>query len=598
MEKFVVSARKYRPQNFSTVVGQSHITTTLKNAINHNQLAHAFLFCGPRGVGKTSCARILAKTINCETKTPEGEACNVCNSCVSFDNGTSLNIHELDAASNNSVDDIRSLVEQVRFAPQAGEYKVYIVDEVHMLSSAAFNAFLKTLEEPPPYAIFILATTEKHKILPTILSRCQIFDFKRITNKDSVEHLQEICDKEKITAETAALHVIAQKSEGCMRDALSIMDKIASFTDGQITYANTLEHLNILDEDYYFSLLDFMRTQKLSDSLLLYDKINEKGFDGDTLLEGLSEFIRNLLVSKDKKAVALLEVAEDFKEKYVKVASELSLNWLIAALNILSEAGINYKLARNKKLFVELVLIKLSYLTQAIELEATPTDGLSKKKVTANSKAMAFRSLPIIKAPENKIVTELAPKVMVKKEEAVPTLNEPAATLVIQSQKPTVEKMQEAQKTTKSFGSLTSIREKIKQQNGTSSASKALTIEALQEAWEQFIDKLKDQKNNTSVSNFQAAELSIVDENSFDISVHSSFMLRFIESEKMELTDHLQKYFNNRLLKYQIIVNERVEDFKGDEEVHLSQKDQYQILIDQFPLVKTLKETLKLDIGF
>ena len=245
-----------------------------------------------------------------------------------------------------------------------------------------------------------------------------------------------------------------------------------------------------------------------------------------------------------------------------------------------------------------MVLIKLSYLTQAIELEATPTDGLSKKKVTANSKAMAFRSLPIIKAPENKIVTELAPKVMVKKEEAVPTLNEPAASLVIQSQKPTVEKMQEAQKTTKSFGSLTSIREKIKQQNGTSSASKALTIEALQEAWEQFIDKLKDQKNNTSVSNFQAAELSIVDENSFDISVHSSFMLRFIESEKMELTDHLQKYFNNRLLKYQIIVNERVEDFKGDEEVHLSQKDQYQILIDQFPLVKTLKETLKLDIGF
>ena len=256
MDKFIVSASKYRPQNFSTVVGQSHITTTLKNAIKNNQLAHAFLFCGPRGVGKTTCARILAKTINCENQTKDGEACNNCNSCVSFDAGTSLNIHELDAASNNSVDDIRSLVEQVRFAPQAGKYKVYIVDEVHMFSSSAFNAFLKTLEEPPPYAIFILATTEKHKILPTILSRCQIFDFKRITNNDTVEHLQEICEKEEIKAEKTALHVIAQKSEGCMRDALSILDKIVSFTNGEVTYRNTLEHLNILDEDYYFKLLD------------------------------------------------------------------------------------------------------------------------------------------------------------------------------------------------------------------------------------------------------------------------------------------------------------------------------------------------------
>src|SRR5690349_14680069 len=256
MDKFIVSARKYRPQHFDTVVGQSHITTTLKNAIRQQQLAHAFLFCGPRGVGKTTCARILAKTINCENPTKEGEACNKCQSCVSFDNGTSFNIHELDAASNNSVDDIRSLVEQVRFAPQAGKYKVYIVDEVHMLSASAFNAFLKTLEEPPPYAIFILATTEKHKILPTILSRCQIFDFKRITNNDTVEHLQEIADKEDIKAEKAALQVIAQKSEGCMRDSLSILDRIASFTGGQIVYAATMEHLNILDHDYYFKLLE------------------------------------------------------------------------------------------------------------------------------------------------------------------------------------------------------------------------------------------------------------------------------------------------------------------------------------------------------
>ncbi|TSA43489.1 MAG: DNA polymerase III subunit gamma/tau, partial [Chitinophagaceae bacterium] len=279
MDKFIVSARKYRPQNFSTVVGQSHITTTLKNAINNNQLAHAFLFCGPRGVGKTTCARILAKTINCENRTPEGEACNKCVSCVSFDAGSSLNIHELDAASNNSVDDIRTLVDQVRFAPQAGKYKVYIVDEVHMLSANAFNAFLKTLEEPPPFAIFILATTEKHKIIPTILSRCQIFDFKRITNNDTIEHLQEICVKEEITADKAALHVIAQKSEGCLRDALSILDKIVSFTNGHLTYANTLEHLNIMDEDYFFRLLDQMFNQQLTDALLLFDEINQKGFE-------------------------------------------------------------------------------------------------------------------------------------------------------------------------------------------------------------------------------------------------------------------------------------------------------------------------------
>jgi DNA polymerase-3 subunit gamma/tau len=318
-------------------VGQSHITTTLKNAIKNNQLAHAFLFCGPRGVGKTTCARILAKTINCENRTPDTEACNTCNSCVSFDQGISLNIHELDAASNNSVDDIRSLVDQVRFAPQAGAYKVYIVDEVHMLSSSAFNAFLKTLEEPPPFAIFILATTEKHKIIPTILSRCQIFDFKRITNHDTVEHLQEICEKENIIADKAGLHVIAQKSEGCLRDALSILDKIVSFTNGELNYANTLEHLNILDEDYYFKLIDCMQHQNISNAILMYDEINRKGFEGDLVLNGFAEFIRNVLVSKDSKASVLLEVAENFKPKYLETAKKINPAWLISALNILSD---------------------------------------------------------------------------------------------------------------------------------------------------------------------------------------------------------------------------------------------------------------------
>src|SRR4051794_38570253 len=392
MEKFIVSARKYRPQTFSTVVGQQHITTTLKNAIRNHQLAHAFLFCGPRGVGKTTCARILAKTINCENISPDGEACNKCHSCVSFNDGTSLNIHELDAASNNSVEDIRSLVEQVRFAPQAGKYKIYIVDEVHMLSASAFNAFLKTLEEPPSYAIFILATTEKHKILPTILSRCQIFDFKRITNKDTVEHLQEIAAKEDIKAEKAALQVIAQKSEGCMRDALSILDKIVSFTNGEVSYQNTLEHLNILDDDYYFKLLDCLLEQDLATAMLLYDEINQKGFEGDMVLNGFAEFLRNLLVCKDAKAASLLDMVEGMHVKYASTAKNTDLSYLVSALNILNEAEINYKMARNKRLHVEMALIKLNFLQQAIELAAENGNLVKKKRVDS---PIAYKIKPI-----------------------------------------------------------------------------------------------------------------------------------------------------------------------------------------------------------
>lgn len=595
MEKFIVSARKYRPQNFSTVVGQSHITTTLKNAIKNNQLAHAFLFCGPRGVGKTTCARILAKTINCENQTADGEACNTCNSCISFDAGNSLNIHELDAASNNSVDDIRSLVDQVRFAPQAGKYKVYIVDEVHMLSSSAFNAFLKTLEEPPPYAIFILATTEKHKILPTILSRCQIFDFKRITNNDTIEHIQEICDKEHIKAEKAALHVIAQKSEGCLRDALSILDKIVSFSNGKLTYSSTLEHLNILDEDYYFKLLDFMQQQHLSDAMLLYDEINRKGFEGDTLLEGYSEFIRNLLVSKDTKAAILLEVADDFKQKYLQAAKQISTGWLIAALNLLNEAEINYKQARNKRLHVELAIIKLTYLLQAVEM--VDNNGVvSKKKVVETTKPVAFKSIQIIKVKEQE-------EAAVKKNTEV-RVPDSHAKLIIEEPEPKFEKKL-PQKTApantepkKSLGSLVAIREKVHAQNkANGNTAKELTEEDLQVCWGKFINKLNEKKNHSAVTNFKMATLRIIDNNSIEIITGNNIQQKFIEQERAELVDDLQQFFCNRQLTYSVIIVENDEN-AAPAARPLSSREQYLKIIEEYPLVKELKDKLRLELDY
>ncbi len=590
MDKFIVSARKYRPQNFSTVVGQSHITTTLKNAINNNQLAHAFLFCGPRGVGKTTCARILAKTINCEKRTKEGEACNKCNSCVSFDNGSSFNIHELDAASNNSVDDIRTLVEQIRFAPQAGKYKVYIVDEVHMLSPGAFNAFLKTLEEPPPYAIFILATTEKHKILPTILSRCQTFDFKRITNNDTVEHLQEIATKENITAEKTALHLISQKSEGCMRDALSILDKIASFTGGKITYNNTIEHLNILDEDYYFKLLEQMQQNQLADALLLFDEINQKGFEGDTFIEGLAEFIRNLLVCKDPKAVVLLEVADDFKQKYLENSSKVEIGWLIAALNITSDYSINYKQARNKKLHIELLLIKLTYLQQALQLSMSD-EGISKKKIIDSTKAVSFRALPIISLPENKrksIAIKAEPTLII--EDSIKVIQ---PTIVEKIISPTIS----VEKAGSKLRSLSKIRQQIASENNQGIVLKSLTLESLQEAWLIFIETLNDQKNHSAVTNFKMAGLAIVDENSFDIITESNIQQKFIESERAALIGYMQQFFNNRLLTYQVKLIEK-EIPSSETDKPMSSKEQYAQLIEAFPMIKELKEKLKLDLGF
>lgn len=383
MSDFIVSARKYRPVTFDSVVGQNHITDTLKNAIGNKQLAQAFLFCGPRGVGKTTCARILAKTINCENLTTNIEACGTCRSCESFQNGNSLSIHELDAASNNSVDDIRTLIEQVRIPPQTGNYKIYIIDEVHMLSQAAFNAFLKTLEEPPSYAIFILATTEKHKILPTILSRCQIFDFNRIKVDAMSAHLASIADKESVQYESDGLHIIAQKADGGLRDALSMFDQIVSYTNKSITYQSVIDNLNILDYDYYFRVIDEMSKENVAEVLLIFDRILNSGFEGSHFIVGLSSHIRNLLVAKDPRTVNLLEVSENIKKRYLDQAKIVNTGILLSALNIANQCEINYRMSNNQRLQVELALIKMCHISAAIQLsnqELPVEHGDQKKK--------------------------------------------------------------------------------------------------------------------------------------------------------------------------------------------------------------------------
>jgi DNA polymerase-3 subunit gamma/tau len=366
-EEFIVSARKYRPQTFDTVVGQKSVTSTLRNAIKNNQLAQAFLFCGSRGVGKTTTARILAKTINCFNRTEDIEACDQCESCKSFNEGASLNVYELDAASNNSVDDIRTLIEQVRIAPQLGTHKVYIIDEVHMLSNAAFNAFLKTLEEPPKHAIFILATTEKHKIIPTILSRCQIFDFNRIKVKDIADHLAGIAVKESITADPEALYLIAQKADGALRDALSIFDQIVTFAGNNITYQNVIDNLNVLDYDYYFRIVDFTQKEDIPNSLLLFNEIIEKGFDSHNFIVGLSNHYRNLLVCKDVRTANLLEVGEAAENRYIQQAKEVDSPVIIRALGVLSKADVEYKQSKNQRLLVEITLMQLCSIKQELE---------------------------------------------------------------------------------------------------------------------------------------------------------------------------------------------------------------------------------------
>jgi len=605
MDKFIVSARKYRPQAFDTVVGQAHITTTLKNAIKNNQLAHAFLFCGPRGVGKTTCARILAKTINCTNLQPDGEACDKCQSCKSFNDGASLNIHELDAASNNSVDDIRSLVEQVRFSPQAGKYKIYIVDEVHMLSASAFNAFLKTLEEPPSYAIFILATTEKHKILPTILSRCQIFDFKRITTNDTVEHLQEIVNKEEIKADKASLQIIAQKSEGCMRDALSILDKIVSFANGEVTYQTTIDHLNILDHDYYFKLLDFLQKQDMASAMLLYDEVNSKGFEGDTVLTGFAEFLRNILVCKDARAARLLDVVEGMQEKYYTVSQTASAAYLVSALNILNEAEINYKMARNKKLHVELAIIKLNFLQQAIDLSVTDSGVVKKKRVDAPVAIRYKTIMPFAANGEAKTVAQKAvlkiettDKQDTKNEEKTvnhkpqTVLNEPAKT----SYQSEIRNQKLETGVKKSL--LDILRQKAGDKYTVEEVKEALPLdlETLQQCIDKYILILEKEGGKLStISNFKRAELVIENELKFKIKVGTLVSQKSIEQEKLAFANVLQETFFNPAIHFSVeVVEGEVEETSPNKS--MNSRERFEFIAAQYPMVKVLKDRLRLDL--
>ncbi|MDE5839815.1 MAG: DNA polymerase III subunit gamma/tau, partial [Muribaculaceae bacterium] len=411
MEKYIVSARKYRPATFRSVVGQKALTSTLKNAIASGRLAQAYLFCGPRGVGKTSCARIFAKTINCLNPTADGEACCECENCKAIEKGNSMNVVELDAASNNSVDDIRDITDQVQTPPQGGKYRVFIIDEVHMLSSQAFNAFLKTLEEPPKYVIFILATTEKHKVLPTILSRCQTYDFRRITIEDMVEQMQYIGDKEGIKTDPRGLEVIARKADGAMRDALSIFDQVAASSRGDITYESAIENLNVLDYDYYFRLVESFRSGDIPGALLLYRDVRAKGFDSLFFLNGLADHVRNLMVAADPRTAELLETSKDVAERYTSQAKSLPLQWYYAAMKVLNDGDVQYRTATNKQFLVELVLIRLSQLLKP----ATPPFDLVDYDyplgdITGSSRMPVMQDTPSQSTPQQSVVAQSSPQ--------------------------------------------------------------------------------------------------------------------------------------------------------------------------------------------
>ncbi len=566
MENFVVSARKYRPATFDTVVGQEHITTTLKNAIQNNHLAQAFLFCGPRGVGKTTCARILAKTINCLSLTSEGEACGECSSCTAFQNNASLNIYELDAASNNSVEDIRSLVEQVRYPPQLGKYKIYIIDEVHMLSNAAFNAFLKTLEEPPSYAIFILATTERYKVIPTIQSRCQIFDFNRIQVNDIAAHLAKIATAENINAEAEALRLIAQKADGGLRDALSMFDLIVTFSSNNaISYAKTIENLHILDYDYYFKITDALMAEDVAGSYLIFNEILKKGFDGHLFTVGLCEHLRNLLVCKDASTITLLEVSKDVQDRYLQQSKAATMSFLISAMNIVGLCDIQYKSSKNQRLHVELSLLKMAHINKAINLARLAQEEITVKKrnaVAALNGAVTAQNT--INSNENNTSNATLKPVFKK------TINVPSHNEIVEEIKNPPQEIKEILKEIQKIGT----REQNFTSNDIQNALKRLIKEREKFSQEQIILNSKTQ----------------IKENVITFFVVSNLLMLTFNASRNEWTSFLREVLQNDTILMQAELAEVIE------EVKISVTDKVSLFTEKYPLLAELRVRLGLEL--
>ncbi|MCO4291792.1 DNA polymerase III subunit gamma/tau [Solitalea sp. MAHUQ-68] len=593
MENFIVSARKYRPDKFNSVVGQAHITNTLKNAIKTGQLAQAFLFCGPRGVGKTTCARVLAKTINCQSPTADFEACGECESCLSFKHGNSMNIHELDAASNNSVEDIRSLVEQVRYAPQAGKYKIYIIDEVHMLSTSAFNAFLKTLEEPPSYAIFILATTEKHKILPTILSRCQIFDFNRIKVDDIAHHLEYIAKTENIGFEPDALHIIAQKADGALRDACSMFDQITSFSQGNITYKSAIDNLNILDYDYYFRVTEALLNEDISKSLLIFDEILDKGFDGNNFINGLCSHFRDLLVCKDTATIKLLEVSEGIKQKYLEQSQKAPVSFLLSGLNIGNQADLNYKGSKNQRLQIELSLMKMCHIRAALNLSngQLPQSEVKKKPDTVASSPAQPVSAPSIPTPTvAKTETVAVPKTEPQKI-ALPVVKATVTASIPSLKIPSIKNLSGNSAPAEDDVKVeTSIPETVEIK-----VNQPFTEEQLLRYWNDFAEiAAQDSKIGLqTVMTVNAPKLR--PDYTIEVIVIDKYQTDIIQSEQINMLRFLKNKLQNNTIKIETVIGEGAEHAK---KTLYTSTDKFKYLAEKNPNLIELRRRLDLEIDF
>lgn len=606
MDNFIVSARKYRPPTFQAVVGQSHITGTLRNAIKNNQLAQAFLFCGPRGVGKTTCARILAKTINCLNLGPDTEACGLCESCISFQHGGSFNFHELDAASNNSVDDIRSLIEQVRIPPQAGKYKTYIIDEVHMLSQAAFNAFLKTLEEPPPYAIFILATTEKHKILPTILSRCQIFDFNRIKVEDMALHLQEIAIKEGVNFDGDGLHLIAQKADGGLRDALSMFDQIVSFSDKNVTYKSVIDNLNILDYDYYFRLTEHLFEENVAASLLIFDEILGKGFDGNHFITGLASHLRNLLVCRDASTLKLLEVSEGIRLKYQKQSLLASPSFLVSALNITNQCDLNYRTSKNQRLQVELALIKLCHIPAAINLINSSPDGSGEEQVKKKLNPLENNALPAVTKVQSDTASSAA-KTGIAKEIAIPgiskaTVKEPSP-LDIQARNPGANKPE----ISKVKPSLTAVKALIPNLNDlntavaeekipeyiTGDSREGFDSDTMLRHWNKYAEMIRKAGKINIFTIMTSHAPTLIEDFKIELVIENKIQHELLNTEKVDLLNFLRTELQN----FGIELVTKIAESDSRKRLYTS-TEKYEHMLEKNPKLEEFKQRFNLDLDF